>query len=470
MSSPALNQQTIPPQPKNGPAREALPSGSVVIDNVSKRFRKHTLQRKSYTTVKSSILEKIFKSRYPRNNYIAALNSISLNVAPGASVGLIGRNGSGKSTLLKLISGIYRPDSGSVKVQGRISALIELGAGFHPDFSGRENIYLGGVMYGLTRREIDQKFDTIVQYAELEDFIDDPVRTYSSGMYMRLGFSLAVHTEPDILLVDEVLAVGDAGFIHRCHETISEFRRRGKTMIFVTHDLDSVARWCDEAIWLDKGNVKDRGEPRRVIDNYLLGVEEKEELELEERNRLSAGIPSAVAEQLTEDLSSAARLGELIVAEDPTAPGKWGNGEVEIVSVKMLDGAGEAKWIFHAEEQTTVEVEFVVHEEVPELVFGIGILRADGICAHGTNTDIEGLEVPLPTATQPGAKPRGVFRFVIERLGLLDDAYFIDVALHRKDGTPYDYHHCKYKFFVRGARRYHGIYAPPHHWEFGELK
>jgi len=434
-----------------GQTKNGLLTGTVLIEDVSKRFRKHTLQRKSYSTVKSSLLGRFFKSRYPRNNYITALDSISLNVPPGSSVGLIGRNGSGKSTLLKLISGIYRPDSGSVRVQGRISALIELGAGFHPDFSGRENIYLGGVMYGLTRKEIDEKFERIVQYAELEDFIDDPVRTYSSGMYMRLGFSLAVHTDPDILLIDEVLAVGDAGFIHRCHETISEFRRRGKTLIFVTHDLDSVARWCDEAIWLDKGCVIARGEPRRVIDRYLLNIEEKEEIELEERNRGEHDdLQPANLEQVSTE------------PEDPTEAGRWGNKDVEILNVRMLDQSGEAKWLFHADEPVTIEVEYLLQKEIEELVCGIGLLRADGVCVHGTNTDIEGLKVPIPSMQTR----RGLFRCVIDRLGLLDDAYFLDIALHKRDGTPYDYHHCLYKFFVRCPKRYQGIFAPEQRWEF----
>ena len=174
--------------------------------------------------------------------------------------------------MLKLIAGIGRPTEGTVTVQGRVSALIELGAGFHPEISGRENVYINGMMLGLTKREVAARFDEIVAFAELEDFIDAPVKTYSSGMYMRLGFASAIHVDPDILLVDEVLAVGDEAFTHKCLDKFGEFRRRGRTVLLVTHSLDLVTRFCDEAIWLDGGVARIQGDPRRVIDAYLLDV------------------------------------------------------------------------------------------------------------------------------------------------------------------------------------------------------
>ncbi len=420
----------------------AAAQGSIVLEGVSKKFRKHTLSKKSYSTVKTSLLSRLFSRRYPPANFVQALDNITLRVEPGKSVGVIGRNGSGKSTLLKLVSSIYRPDTGKVETNGKISALIELGAGFHPDFTGRENVYLGGVMYGLTRKEVDARFDDIVRYAELEDFIDDPVRTYSSGMYMRLGFSLAVHTDPDILLIDEVLAVGDAGFIHRCHETISEFRRKGKTMLFVTHDLDSVARWCDEAIWLEKGVIRKRGEPRWVIDQYLDRVNASEERVLEEVN--------AAPETADESAPAAER---------------WGNRDVEITAVRMIDRSGEAKWLYHGDDPVTIEVDYQINKTAEDLVFGVGILRADGVVVHGTNTDIENVEVPLPAA-DVALPARGTYSFAIKRLGLLEDSYFVDVAAHRKDGKAYDYHHLRYRFSVRSQVKHQGVYAPEHDWNF----
>src|SRR6202008_285808 len=198
----------------------------------------------------------------------------------GAAYGVMGRNGSGKSTALKLVAGITKPTSGKVRVEGRISALIELGAGFHPEISGRENVFINGIMLGLSKREGEQRFDDIVDFAELREFIDAPVKTYSSGMYMRLGFSVAIHVDPDVLLVDEVLAVGDEAFTHKCLDKFAEFRRRGRTVLLVTHSLDLVTRFCDEAVWLDGGIAKAHGDPKRVVDAYLMDVAKTENVQL----------------------------------------------------------------------------------------------------------------------------------------------------------------------------------------------
>ncbi|MCC6221580.1 MAG: ABC transporter ATP-binding protein [Deltaproteobacteria bacterium] len=451
---------------------------SIELSNVSKRFRRASLARKSYDTLKTRILDGLFRRSGGKENFFCALDDITVRVRSGESLGVIGRNGSGKSTLLKLISGIYQPDKGSVSVKGRISALIELGAGFHPDFTGRENIYLGGVMYGLSRKEIDERFSDIVRYAELEEFIDNPVRTYSSGMYMRLGFSLAIHTDPDVLLVDEVLSVGDAAFVHRCHETISDFRKKGKTLIFVTHDLESVLRWCDEAIWLEKGVVRSRGEPRQVIDKYLMAIEEQETKELESTNRDVAG-------ELEKATEGAFSTESIVNGENPkggstdetprdfhaAAVGRWGNREVEVAEVKMLDASLSPKWLFHADEKVTVEVSYKYNQPVDDLVFGIGILRADGLCIFGTNTKLENIDVLRDESleAQDGVASGGglfTFKFILERLSLLDDTYFLDVAAHRGDGYPYDYHHCLHKFSVRSHTKYHGIFNPLHRWVF----
>ena len=379
---------------------------------------------------------------------LKALDDISIDIKPGAALGVIGGNGSGKSTLLKLISGIYLPDSGTVETSGRISALIELGAGFHPDFSGRENIYLGGVMYGLGRKEIDACFDDIVRYAELESFIDDPVRTYSSGMYMRLGFSLAIHTDPDILLIDEVLAVGDASFIHRCQDTISEFKRRGKTLVFVTHDLQSVNRWCDEVIWLNYGVVQKRGKARQVVDAYLEAVESSEAEELKQENQQS-GSTHPEEEQ----------------GSDKTEGTRWGNREAEILSVRMTNAKGEECWLYQSGEGTTVEVEYLLHRPVSELVFGVGVRRIDGVEIFGSNTELESVEIPFDSENLESYPRQGSFSFTIDRLGLTENSYFLDLALHREDGLAYDYHHLMHKFAVRSQTATVGICDFAHRWE-----
>ncbi len=433
----------MPTSANNNIDKQTLLPGTVKLSGVSKQFYKATIQNKakeSYTTIKTSFLSSLFNRKKKQENLLTALSTLDVEVAPGSSLGLIGRNGSGKSTLLKLISGIYQPTTGTVEVSGRISALIELGAGFHPDFTGRENIYLGGVMYGLTKKEINERFDDIVSYAQLENFIDDPVRTYSSGMYMRLGFSLAVHTDPDILLIDEVLAVGDAAFTHRCHETISEFKRRGKTLIFVTHDLSSVARWCDDVIWLDKGVVRERGEPVYVIDRYLAAVEAKEADELVDANILR--------EKTDEDT-------------------RWGNRDVEITTVRMKNFQGDETWMFHQDDSILIEVDYKINSMVSELSFGIGLLRLDGLCVHGTNTDIDDVDVPLPTQDPYDSESlTGTYSYSIKRNSLLEGSYYLDVAAHNADGAPYDYHHMQYKFSVRSKTNTAGIFNPEHSWDF----
>lgn len=200
--------------------------------------------------------------------YREVLRGVSFRVPRGETWGLLGPNGAGKSTLLRLLTGIYRPDRGRITVRGRVASLLELGAGFHPEFSGRENITLNGIVLGMTKREIRDQFDAIVHFAELEEFIDEPVRTYSTGMYMRLGFSVAVHADPDVLFLDEILAVGDASFTAKCQEKIRGFQKAGKTLLMVSHDMNAVRRYCARAIRLGGGTILDEGEASGVVDRY----------------------------------------------------------------------------------------------------------------------------------------------------------------------------------------------------------
>ncbi len=415
------------------------------IVGLSKRFRRQTT-RSSYTTFKSGLLSLLRGSSSPEIQYTDAIKDLTLRVPKGAAVGVIGRNGSGKSTLLKLITGIYKPSSGTVSVNGRVAALIELGAGFHPDFTGRENIFLGGVVQGLSKKEIEERFDQIVEFAELKDVIDDPVRTYSSGMYMRLGFSLAVHTDPDLLLVDEVLAVGDAAFVAKCKDRIAQLRKEGKTLFLVTHDLDAVERWCDEAIWLHQGEVRDRGDPRRVIDHYREFLEKGEEAQLQ---------ISAADHGQEEDLSQS--------AEQKSDKARWGSREIEIVSVRLLDRDGKEKVLLHPDDGLKIEIRYSVNETVPKPVFGVCINRNDGVVVLGTNTEIE--RVNLPVQSEHGVG--GVVTYELTRLGLMDGSYTVDVAVHREDGYPYDYHKAVTQFTVRWPLKQLGVIVPEHRWVVG---
>lgn len=421
---------------------------AIDIIGLSKSFQRHTLARGSYSTLKSSLLALLAKKQGAearQQQVTQVLKDVTLRIPRGASVGIIGRNGSGKSTFLKLLTGIYKPDAGSVRVHGRVAALIELGAGFHPDFTGRENLMLGGIMHGLTRRQIEERFDQIVSFAELEEVIDDPVRTYSSGMFMRLGFSLAVHTDPDILLVDEVLAVGDAAFVNKCKEQIARLRREGRTLFLVSHDLDAIERWCDEVLWIHAGEVRDRGEPRRVIDHYREFVERgEEELLLGQQASLEEP-PVAVEQGAHED--EGRREG----------PQRWGSREIELVSIRLLDATGEERRVFHPNDGMVVEFEYRMNEPREDVVFGIGLQRSDGLMVHGSNTHLERVQLP-----QLGRN--GIVRYEVARTGLLDGSYSLDLAVHREDGYPYDYRKGELQFAVRSDRAQIGVFEPPHRW------
>src|SRR5437763_2529075 len=253
-----------------------MPTPAITLTNVTKIYRRDG--GKQFATLKSALLQRSILRELQPSETFPALTDVSLTVSKGSTYGVIGRNGSGNTTAPKLVAGITKPTMGTVHVEGRISALIELGAGFHPEISGRENVFINGSMLGLTKREIQERFGDIVDFAELREFIDAPVKTYSSGMYMRLGFAVAIHVDPDVLLVDEVLAVGDEGFTHKCLDKFAEFRRRNKTILLVTHSLNLVERFCDEALWLDAGHAMSHGDPKRVVGAYLTKVEEGEEV------------------------------------------------------------------------------------------------------------------------------------------------------------------------------------------------
>ena len=251
---------------KLGPVTEAavLPKGAVEIQDLWERYRLY--HDRTY-----SLKEVLVRFRRATYEDLWALRGLTLSMPPGQAVGVIGANGSGKSTLLKCLARVIEPTRGSVQVGGRVSALLELGAGFHPDLTGRENICINGAMLGMSRRQIKERFDDIVAFSELEQFIDSPVRSYSSGMYMRLGFAVAVHVNPDILLVDEVLAVGDEQFQAKCRQRIGEMKVSGVTIVFVSHDLGQVLEVCERVVWLDQGVVRADGEPAEVVQEYAGG-------------------------------------------------------------------------------------------------------------------------------------------------------------------------------------------------------
>jgi ABC-type Na+ transport system ATPase subunit NatA len=347
-------------------------------------------------------------------------------------------------------------------VDGRISALIELGAGFHPEISGRENVFINGIMLGLTKREITKRFDEIVEFADLRESIDAPVKTYSSGMYMRLGFAVAIHVDPDVLLIDEVLAVGDEAFTHKCLDKFSEFRRRGKTILLVTHSLGLVERFCDEALWLDGGRASGSGDPRRVTAEYVTAVARSEEQQLAATDT-KAQLVAASAEPSPEpDLLPADPVAD--AHETPenmflATEGRWGSREVEISGVTLSGPDGQAGHIFQSGEMFTIRLTVRAATPTPDFVFGIGLFNADGVCVYGTNTDVEGY---VPQALDG----EGEVTFHVDSLDLVEGTYKLDVAVHRRDNYAYDYHRALYSFRVKSRQKDVGIYRPRHTWAF----
>jgi len=413
---------------------------AIELEHVSKVYRRYG--GRHFATLKSALLQRsILRDLRPSETF-QALQDVSFKVPSGATLGVIGRNGSGKSTALKLVAGITKPTSGRVTVQGRISALIELGAGFHPEISGRENVFINGIMLGLTKREIQRRFDEIVEFAELTEFIDAPVKTYSSGMYMRLGFAVAIHVDPDVLLVDEVLAVGDEGFTHKCLDKFSEFKRRGRTILLVTHSLGLVERFCDDAIWLDAGQKRAEGDPTRVVGAYVTDVERQEE-------QFLAATDAKAPQSIGDTPADMFQAGE----------GRWGSGGVEIVDVALLDQQGQATQVFHTGESLTVRMRLRAPKPISDFVFGIGMFNADGTCVYGTNTDIE-------EWAPESLSGDGEVKFVVDALDLVEGTYKLDVAVHKRDGAPYDYHRLLHTFRIKSRLKDVGIYRPHHTWEF----
>ena len=410
---------------------------AIELENVTRVYQKYSARHR-FQTFKSALVKGDLFRSLKADELVTAVDGISLRVEKGMTFGVVGENGSGKSTLLKLVAGIAKPSSGRLKVEGKISALIELGAGFHPEISGRENVYINGIMLGLSKKEISRKFDEIVRFAELQDFIDAPVKTYSSGMYMRLGFSVAINVNPDVLLIDEVLAVGDAAFVPKCLDRIDDFRRRKKTILFVSHDLATVEKICDKVAWMKAGRIQMLGEPKRVVDAYLQDIAAEQEADFQ-KQKAAVDLEQKWEEERREK--------------------RWGKREIEIGKVLLKNLRGEEKHVFTPEEGLVIEMDIAAREPIKDFVFGIGIFNSQGTSCYGTNTYLEDYE-PLTIEGQG----RVVCR--IEKLNLINGTYYLDVAVHKRDGYPYDYHRNLYSFLVSSTLKDVGIARLPHSWTF----
>ncbi|HEY0510140.1 MAG TPA: ABC transporter ATP-binding protein [Blastococcus sp.] len=378
------------------------PEIAVEIRDVTKKFRMHNDRK---TNVKEMFSA---RRRSSRTDEFWALKGVSLDIPKGKTFGLIGHNGSGKSTLLKLVAGIHRPSSGTITAAGRVSAMLELGAGFHPEMSGRDNIYLNGSILGMTRKQIDAAMDDIIEFSGLGDFIDTPVKVYSSGMYVRLGFAIAVNLDPEILIIDEVIAVGDEAFQRRCFDHLYELRRKGVTIVLVTHSLSLVADLCDEAAWLDGGTLKAIGPSRDVVDAYLSAVNRKEAEALEESDE-----PPADAD---------------------TTGGKTprrGSGEVRVTRVEYLDEAGRPRPFLTTGKAGTVRLHYTASTALPSVTFGLAFSTESGVTVAGPNSGYG----DAAFAVEAG---EGHVDFALPELFLQPGEFLITTAVVDK-GHAYDY-------------------------------
>ena len=444
-------------------------STAIRVEEVSKLYRRMA-PGFQLRTLKSALVDRSLVRGLKPEETIPALNGLSFEVAAGEAFGVIGRNGSGKSTLLKLLAGMLRPNAGRIEVDGRIAALIELGAGFHPEISGRENIYINGAVLGMSKRQIDRRYDEIVEFSGLADFIDEPVKNYSSGMYVRLGFAVAIHTDPDILLVDEVLAVGDEAFTHRCLRRIEEFLARGKTLLLVSHSLGMIEQFSDRVLWLDDGRCRLLGKPRFVVDAYRQAVAEEEgrahQEAKEERARLMDAVEATAqppdgaseAPPAAEPEEGAPETPEPAEAE-PEEVLRWGSREAEVVGVRLLDGERRERYYFETGEEVCFEIEVEAGRPLADVVFGIGLFTPRGVECWGTNTHLEGY-------SSDGLEGEATARVVCPALRLAPGEYLLDVAVHTREGYPYDYQRRALSFTVTASSEGVGVYFPEHRWEF----
>jgi ABC-2 type transport system ATP-binding protein len=365
---------------------------AVTVDHVSKKFRLYHDRNQSLKAV-------VMRGGRARYEEFWALRDVSLEVRQGITFGIIGTNGSGKSTLLKCLARILRPDEGTTTTHGKVSALLELGAGFHQELSGRENVYLNGSILGLSKRELDNRFDDIVEFAGLERFIDTPVKNYSSGMYVRLGFSVAINVDPEILLVDEVLAVGDEEFQRRCAERIADLRDEGKTIVVVSHALGSIQNICDEVAWLDQGMLKEVGPAADVCSHYLGNVH-------------------------------VARL----ASADATGV-RWGSGEVRITDIELLGPGGSTRAEVATGDELTIRCHYQCEQRIDHPVFIVSLHRSDGVQVTSPTTRDAGLELDHITGS-------GIVDLVIPALSLLPGTYDVSAGVtDRSSLHVYDQHH-----------------------------
>ena len=436
----------------------------IEVKDVTKSF-------KIYTDKGKMLKEKILfrnRNRYEMRN---VLKGISFEVKRGESIGLIGNNGCGKSTTLKLLSKIIYPNSGSIQIAGRVSSLIELGAGFHPDMSGRENIFINAAIFGLSRKETEKRLDSIIEFSELEEFIDNPVRTYSSGMYMRLAFSVAISVDADILLIDEILAVGDTNFQAKCFNKLREIKASGVTIIMVSHDSNMIERFCDRAIWLNDGRIVEQGKTTQVVDAYMshMGEVRLEELQKEERRQQEA-IESeketdedvTTAEEETLQETNQTENSDTDVKDETESmdfsANRFGLKYIQITKAAIINEKGNDTTVLKNGEDITIQIFYKINKKLEEYIFGIGFYDLEGKCLMGNNTSIDRVPVKL-------TENEGCIKCHVKNLPLLEGRYGLNVAIVDGAGTPMDFYRQYCEFTVLSSDKSTGIFSVEREWE-----
>lgn len=398
---------------------------AIDIRSVSKIYR---IRHEKIPSLKQTIL-KLKRATYEE---FLALDDVSFSVKHGETFGMIGPNGSGKSTLLKLIARILRPTSGEVRVNGSLSALLELGAGFHPDLTGRENIYINAAILGMRKRDIDKKLGDIIKFSELERFIDAPVKNYSSGMYMRLGFSVAINVNPDILLVDEVLAVGDQAFQAKCYKVIYDFMKSGKTIIIVSHDLDTISDLCSKVIFLKDGKIVDMGKPLNTVAKYRAYIEELDkkriiEQQKAERRKIFKTVIDGKRKII--DGEEINKLSGLSVSGG--AIDRFGSGDAETQNIMLLDSKDKEIDFCKYGDDVKIVYEVLFKKEVEEPIFGIRITDHRGNIIYGTNTRLNKTKTGVFNRLD---KVKVIFSF---RINLMGGEYSVSPAVGYNDNKTY---------------------------------
>ena len=427
---------------------------AIEVNNITKSF-------KVYYDKGSELKEKMLFWKRNKYEMRQVLKGISFNVKKGEAIGLVGKNGCGKSTTLKMLTKIMYPNSGTIEMCGRVSSLIELGAGFHPDMSGRENIYTNASIFGLDKKEIDRRLDDIIAFSELEEFIDNPVRTYSSGMYMRLAFSVAINVDADILLIDEILGAGDANFQAKCFNKLREIKAQGTTIVIVSHSLGQIEQICERSIWIKDGLIEMEGKPQEVHLQYLNYMNE-ERISQQEKERIRQQKKEADDRKKQQEEEERRKKEEEIKRmrqEEWDNNTRYGSGDIMFTSLELCDVNDHDVSTYKTGDTVTLKAKYKMNKPVQDVVFGIGVFRNDDLWCYGTNTKIERFE-------KFDVNRDGEYDITFTDLNLIPGLYWMNVSIeYGADGAPIDFYKQAIRFEVVSNVGDIGVVRIPHKWQ-----